>query len=110
MRIPSIADNYGVLMSYYALLYYVVNNFVELRAACREEHLRLAQQSAERGELQLGGALGNPAERALIVFYGKDRSVAEDFALKDPYVRNGLVVRWEVQPWTVVVGAAAVSP
>jgi hypothetical protein len=27
-----------------------------------------------------------------------------DFAHTDPYVTGGLVKRWEVRPWTVVVG------
>jgi uncharacterized protein YciI len=30
--------------------------------------------------------------------------VAEDFARADPYVRNGLVTRWRVREWSVVIG------
>ena len=30
--------------------------------------------------------------------------MAEDFARNDPYVVHGLVARWEVRPWTVVIG------
>jgi uncharacterized protein YciI len=30
--------------------------------------------------------------------------MAESFAASDPYVVNGLVTRWTVRPWTVVVG------
>jgi uncharacterized protein len=96
-------------MNYYALVYYVVDDFVARRTAYREEHLGLAHASQQRGELQLGGALGEPPDRALIVFRGGERSVAEDFARRDPYVLNGLVLRWEVQPWAVVVGAAALK-
>ena len=33
-----------------------------------------------------------------------DRSVPENFAKHDPYVMNGLVKRWEVRAWSVVVG------
>ncbi len=57
-----------------------------------------------RGELMLGGVLAEPANRALLIFRGDSRELAEDFARNDPYVANGLVVRWEVRPWTVVVG------
>ena len=32
------------------------------------------------------------------------RSAAEAFAKADPYVTNGIVRRWEVLPWNVVVG------
>ena len=96
-------------MHYYALIYHVVDDFVARRAEYREEHLRLAQESVDRGEMQLGGALGDPVDRALIVFRARDRAVAEAFALADPYVKHGLVRRWEVQPWAVAVGAAAVQ-
>jgi hypothetical protein len=36
--------------------------------------------------------------------------VAERFAAADPFVRNGLVTRWRVRPWTTVVGETATSP
>lgn len=91
-------------MEYYALIYYVVDDYVSSRAAYREAHLRLAREAHRRGELLLGGAFSDPADRALLVFRAPDRSVVEDFARHDPYVTNGLVTRWEVRPWTVVVG------
>jgi len=37
-------------------------------------------------------------------YFASDRSVVEAFARNDPYVTNGLVTRWEVRPWAVVVG------
>ena len=56
-----------------------------------------------RGELIQGGALGDPVDRAMLVF--SSREAAEAFARQDPYVTNGLVTTWDVQPWAVVVGA-----
>ncbi|MEA2596460.1 MAG: uncharacterized protein QOF01_2929 [Thermomicrobiales bacterium] len=91
-------------MSYYALFYEVVFDFVERRAAYRSEHLRLAQEAHDRGEIVLAGALAEPSDRALIIFRVADRSVVEAFARNDPYVTNGLVTRWEVRPWAVVIG------
>jgi hypothetical protein len=91
-------------MNYYALFYHVVDDFVSRRSAFREEHLRLAREAHRRGELLLAGALADPADRALLVFRAADRSVAEDFARNDPYVTHGLVTRWEVRPWSVVIG------
>lgn len=91
-------------MNYYALFYDVVDDFVSRRAPYRDEHLRLAQTAHRRGDLLLAGALSDPADRALLVFRAPDRSVAEDFARHDPYVTRGLVTRWEVRPWTVVIG------
>jgi uncharacterized protein len=93
-------------MNYYALIYHVVDGYVAKRAAFRDEHLELARRSAASGALQLGGALGDPPDRALLVFRGADGSVAEAFAQSDPYVLHGLVEKWEVLPWTVVVGEA----
>jgi uncharacterized protein YciI len=90
-------------MKYFALIYYVVDGFVSRRTAFREEHLRLVGKANRRGELLLAGALGDPVDRALLVFRTQDRSIAEDFARNDPYVINGLVTRWEVQPWAVVI-------
>jgi uncharacterized protein len=97
-------------MGYYALFYYVVDGFVERRVPFREAHLDHARHASNRGELALGGALADPADTALIVFRGDSPDAARSFAEKDPYVRNGLVQRWEVRPWNVVVGSYADLP
>jgi uncharacterized protein len=91
-------------MGYFALFYEVGDGFVSRRAPFRDEHLRLAREAHARGELLLAGALAEPADRALLVFQSADKSSAESFAREDPYVVNGLVKRWEVRPWSVVVG------
>jgi uncharacterized protein YciI len=95
------------LRRYFALHYEVVDDYVARRAAYREAHLRLARAAQERGELLLGGALGEPIDGALLVFRAPSQSVVEEFARHDPYVTNGLVTRWTVRPWAVVVGTAA---
>lgn len=86
------------------LRYDLVEDYLERRAAHREEHLGLARAAFERGELTLAGALSDPVDQALLIFDVPDRSVAEAFARDDPYVVNGLVTHWEVRDWTVVVG------
>ena len=91
-------------MAYFALLYNVVDDYVERRAAFRNEHLSMATAATERGELMLGGAFDDPADGALLVFQGESKAVAEDFARTDPYVLNGLVKDWRVRPWNVVIG------
>jgi uncharacterized protein YciI len=94
-------------MNYYLLIYDVVDDYVARRASFREEHLRLGQEAFRRGELLLGGALADPPDRALLVFRVPDRTVVEAFARSDPYVVHGLVKRWEIRPWTVVIGGGA---
>ncbi len=91
-------------MNYYALIYEVVDDYVARRGEFREQHLRVARAVRERGELVLAGAFAEPVDRALLVFRTDAKSKVEDFARKDPYVVNGLVKKWEVRPWKVVVG------
>ena len=91
-------------MAYFALVYDLVPDYLERRGGFREEHLGMAREAHARGELLLAGALADPADTALLVFTGEDGTAAERFAEADPYVRNGLVARWRVRPWTVVVG------
>lgn len=91
-------------MPYFALIYEVVENYVERRAPLRSKHLALAKESHSRGELILGGAFADPPDKGLLIFRAPDKNVPESFAKSDPYVLNGLVKRWEVRPWTVVIG------
>ena len=91
-------------MNYYALFYHLVEDYLSRRTRFREEHLRLAQEAHRRGQLLLAGALTDPADRALLVFRVADRSVVEQFARNDPYVIHGLVTRWEIRSWAVVIG------
>jgi uncharacterized protein YciI len=85
------------------LEYTLADDYLERRAALREEHLALARQAHERGELLLAGALPDPYDRALLVFTA-ERDVVESFVRQDPYVSQGLVTAWTVRPWNVVIG------
>jgi uncharacterized protein len=91
-------------MPYFALTYETVERFAERRTPFRPEHIALVREAHARGELVMAGALGDPPSGALLIFKASDRSTPERFAEQDPYVRQGLVRRWDVRPWTVVVG------
>ena len=91
-------------MKYFALIYDAVENYPERRAPFREEHLKLVRDAFGRGEIVMAGALGDPPAGALLVFRVRDSAVVERFARNDPYVANGLIPNWKVQPWNVVVG------
>jgi uncharacterized protein YciI len=91
-------------MAYFTMIYDFVDDYMARRGAFREEHLKLAADAHTRGELLLGGAFADPPDKALMIFRADDAKVAESFARSDPYVTNGLVKRWEVRPWTVVIG------
>jgi uncharacterized protein YciI len=92
------------------LFYDVVDDYMERRAAFREEHLALARAAHERGELVLGGALADPVDGVLLVFRGPSTEAAEAFVKADPYVKNGIVKSWRVRKWTTVVHEGASTP
>ena len=85
------------------LEYTLADDYLERRAALREDHLALARAAHERGELLLAGALPDPYDRALLVWTAP-REVVEHFVDADPYVAHGLVTGWTIRPWNVVIG------
>jgi uncharacterized protein YciI len=95
-------------MPHYLLSYDLAADYLERRPAYREAHLTLAWSAADRGELILGGAVGDPVESALLLFASPE--AARAFAEADPYVGEGLVRAWRVLPWATVVGPDAAAP
>ena len=97
-------------MKHFLLFYEVSSDYLERRPQFRTEHLKLAWEAHERGDIVVAGALADPPDGAVLMFRGEGASVAERFAQADPYVLNGLVTRWYVREWTTVVGELAASP
>jgi uncharacterized protein len=85
------------------LEYALADDYLQRRAALRDDHLALARSAHERGELLLAGALPDPYDRALLVWTAP-REVVERFVQQDPYVANGLVTGWTIREWNVVIG------
>jgi len=90
---------------HYVLFYDVVDNYVERRALLRNQHLALARQSHERGEMLIAGAFSDPVDGAMLVFSTQES--ADAFAANDPYVLNGLVTKWWVRKWVTVIRPGA---
>ena len=97
-------------MNHYLLIYDLADDYLERRGEFRGVHLNLAWAACARGEMVMGGALGEPVDRALLMFKGDSPKAAEDFAKADPYVLNGLIKKWTVRPWLTVVGDLAANP
>ncbi len=95
---------------HYLLFYDVSSDYLERRAEFRKEHLKLAWQSHDRGELILGGALADPVDCAILLFQTDSAKVVEQFVASDPYVKNGLVTGWRIRPWSTAVGKDATTP
>lgn len=95
---------------HYLLFYDYADDYLQRRAAFRNQHLQLAWQAHARGELLLGGALADPVDSGVLLFNAESPAVVEQFVQHDPYVTNGLVRHWRVRPWTTVVGVNASTP
>ncbi len=85
---------------YFILFYTTVADYLLKREVYRKDHLTLIHIAYKNGGLIMAGALAEPADGALLVF--KEKSDAIAFAENDPYVKNGLISKWHVQPWVVV--------
>lgn len=95
---------------HFLLIYDLVPDYLQRREEFRSDHLRLAWDAHERGELVLAGALTEPTDQAVLLFQSDSPEPAERFAQSDPYVVNGLVTSWRVRPWMTVVGDQAATP
>lgn len=89
---------------YYILFYETVEDYLEKRAPYREKHLALVEKAYDNGLIIMAGALADPADGAVFIFKADGPELAEEFAKKDPYVKNGLITKWYIRPWTVVAG------
>ena len=56
---------------HYLLFYDLAPDYLERRAEFRAEHLRLAWAAQNKGELILAGALAEPVDEAVLLFYGE---------------------------------------
>ena len=95
---------------HYLLCYDLAPDYLDRRAQFRDAHLQLAWAAQERGEIVIAGALGEPADMAVLMFQGDSPAAAEAFAKADPYVTHGLVTGYRVRQWNTVVGEHASMP
>jgi len=95
---------------HYLLIYELSDDYLERRGEFRDNHLQLAWDAHNNGDLLTVGALQNPADKAYLLFEGENDDAAKQFAETDPYVKNGLVKNWSVRPWMTVVGNMASNP
>ncbi|MGH1548750.1 YciI-like protein [Leifsonia poae] len=94
-----------------ALQYTYADDYLTAREALRPAHLALGWEAVERGELLLGGVLGDGPFDGLLVFQGDDAlGAAERFAAADPYVAHGLVTAWTAREWKTALGETATAP
>jgi uncharacterized protein YciI len=95
---------------HYLMSYQLSADYMERRAEFRDEHLKLAWEAQERGEIVIAGAFADPVDTALLMFQGDSPEAAERFAKADPYVTHGLVTGYTIRQWNTVVGDGATTP
>ncbi|MFC9352589.1 YciI-like protein [Arthrobacter sp. NPDC057013] len=87
------------------------DSYLQSREKYRPDHLKAAWEAVERGELLLGGAIGDGPFSGLLIFTGENAlEAARAFAAADPYVIGGVVTSWTARLWTTVVGNEAATP
>jgi uncharacterized protein YciI len=95
---------------HYLLIYDLAPDYLERRAEFRSEHLKLAWDAQQRGDIVIAGALADPADQAILMFKCDSPETVRRFAESDPYVTRGLVTSWRVRQWNTVVGEEATNP
>jgi len=91
------------------LIYEKVPDFALRQPPFQAAHAAHVQEAADAGSLALAGSLGAPDDgSAMLLFEIDSPREAERFAQADPYVIEGIVCRWTVRTWDLVVGAGRV--
>ncbi len=88
--------------TYKLLTYDYVPDILERRDPHRPGHLAAIESAVADGRMIAAGAVGTPPSGGLLVFAAVDDAVIRAYAESDPYVVNGLVTDWRIEPWTVV--------
>jgi uncharacterized protein YciI len=97
-------------MKHFALLYDMVENFVERRKPFREAHIQHVNDAHARGLIVMAGPLGDPPDGGLLIFRAESPVPVDEWVRSDTYVTNGIVVGWRVRPWNLVIGADPSAP
>jgi uncharacterized protein YciI len=104
------AERFRGVAVHYLLIYELAPDYLARRGEFRDQHLQLAWDAQQRGEIVIAGALADPSDQAILLFSGDSPAAAERFAGADPYVAQGLVTSWRVRQWNTVVGSEAANP
>ena len=90
---------------HYLLFYEKAPDHAARSAPHQAAHLAHVRAAAARHELVFAGNLMRPDDgTALLLFSVDTPETVEAFARGDIYVKEGIVARWRVRQWDVVVG------
>ncbi len=94
------------------LLFYEKTADYEVRQApLQSAHRAHLSAAVRRGELLLAGSLADPVDGSAVLLFQADSSaVVQACAAADPFVLNGVVIRWWVREWQTVLGNGVTAP
>jgi uncharacterized protein len=81
----------------YLMFYDIAPDGLAKIQAAFPAHRERLQEFKARGVLLMAGPIGNPPTGALGVF--TEEAAAKEFAEGDPFVLQGAVAKWRVEPW-----------
>ncbi|CAN5314148.1 YciI-like protein [soil metagenome] len=91
---------------HYLLFYEKGAGYAERQKPFAEAHRTYLDGLVASGHLILGGSMEDPVDgSAILLFEAGSAAAVGGFAKGDPYVRNGIVAKWWVRKWDVVIGA-----
>ena len=93
----------------YIVQYEFAGDVLEKRKPYRQAHLELLNKQAQSGKLVIGGAVDLPPTGGLMVIRDMKPDEIEKFVQEDPYVSNGVVVKYTIKPYIAVVGDDVLS-
>jgi uncharacterized protein len=88
---------------HYILFYETVKDYENKRLTYRPEHLALAEAYRNSGHLILAGPYADPADGAVLIFEADNEEKVRTFVETDPYVKNGLITKWYIRKWNIVI-------
>lgn len=95
---------------YYLLFYEKGPGYAERQKPHQDAHLAYLENLAARGTLLLAGSLEDPFDgSALLVFKAESADEIAAIAEGDPFVKHGIISKWQVRKWDVVLGSALPS-
>jgi uncharacterized protein YciI len=86
----------------YVMAYDVVSNYGELAPQLFPEHLQRLKEFHARGVLLMAGSILDGEQPAALGVF-TSRRAAEEFAMGDPFVQQGVVTSWSVREWNEVL-------
>jgi uncharacterized protein len=88
---------------HFVLFYETVEDYENKRLPFRPEHLALAETYRTNGNLILAGPYADPVDGAMLIFEADKVEKVEAFVQADPYVKNGLITKWSIRKWNIVI-------